>query len=116
MTRLERGSVVLVGLDPTRGHEQKGVRPAVVVSNPDVIANQRFPLLCIVPITGTPGDGLLYPRLQPGASGLAKESFALIDHLRSIDKHRIIRAYGKLAPEEMSAIDVGILLFLGIGQ
>ncbi|TVR85113.1 MAG: type II toxin-antitoxin system PemK/MazF family toxin, partial [Trueperaceae bacterium] len=28
---IERGSVVLVDLDPTVGHEQRGLRPCVVV-------------------------------------------------------------------------------------
>jgi mRNA-degrading endonuclease toxin of MazEF toxin-antitoxin module len=51
--RLERGTVVLLTLDPTVGHEQRGVRPCVVVSDPDVIADQRFPLVAVVPVTGT---------------------------------------------------------------
>ncbi len=37
-----RGCVVLVDLDPTVGHEQRGVRPCIVVSDPDVIGGQRF--------------------------------------------------------------------------
>jgi len=82
--RLGRGAVVVVELDPTLGREQHGVRPCVVVSDPDVITGQRFPLVCVVPVTGTPGEGLLYPPLAPGTSGLAKKSFALIDHLRLI--------------------------------
>ncbi len=32
--RLERGTVVLLALDPTVGHEQRGVRPCIVVSDP----------------------------------------------------------------------------------
>jgi mRNA interferase MazF len=114
--RLGRGAVVVVELDPTFGHEQQGVRPCVVVSDPDVISDQRFPLLCVVPVTGTPGEGLLYPPLAPGKSGLAKKSFALIDHLRSIDKRRIRRVFGDLAREEMAAIDEGLAVFLGIGD
>ena len=113
--RLGRGAVVVVELDPTIGHEQQGVRPCVVVSDPEVIGDQRFPLLCVVPVTGTPGEGLLYPPLAPGQSGLAKQSFALIDHLRSVDKRRIRRVFGELAPEEISAIDEGLALFLGLG-
>ena len=74
-----RGTLVVVELDPTIGHEQRGIRPCVVVSDPDVIGDQRFPVVCIVPVTGIPGDGLLYPALAPGPSGLAKKSFALID-------------------------------------
>ncbi len=113
---LARGAVVVVELDPTVGHEQKGVRPCVVVGNPDVTGDQRFPLLCVAPITGTPGDGLLHPPLAPGPSGLAKASFALIDHLRSIDKRRVRRVYGELPKEEIAAIDEGLAVFLGLGQ
>lgn len=109
-----RGAVVAVELGPTVGHEQQGVRPCVVVSDPDVIGSQRFPLVCVVPVTGTPGEGLLYPALAPGQSGLAKKSFALIDQLRSIDKRRIRRVFGELAREEIAAIDEGLAVFLGL--
>ena len=114
--KLGRGAVVVVELDPTVGHEQRGVRPCVVVSDPDVISDQRFPLVCVVPITGTPGEGLLYPALAPGKSGLAKKSFALIDHLRSIDKRRVRRVFGELEWEEIGAIDEGLAVFLGLGH
>jgi mRNA interferase MazF len=114
--KLGRGAVIVVALDPTLGREQRGVRPCVVVSDPDVIGDQRFPLLCVVPVTGTPGEGLLYPALAPGPSGLAKPSFALIDHLRSIDKRRVRRVYGALAREEMAAIDEGLSVFLGLAD
>lgn len=114
--KLNRGTVVVIELDPTVGHEQRGLRPCVVVSDPDVISDQRFPLLCVVPVTGTPGEGLLYPPLAPGRSGLAKKSFALIDHLRSVDKRRVRRVYGELAHEEISAIDEGLAAFLGLSE
>ena len=114
--KLGRGIVVVVELDPTVGHEQRGVRPCIVVSDPDVISDQRFPLVCVVPITGTRGEGLLYPPLAAGRSGLAKQSFALIDHLRSIDKRRVRRVFGTLTREEMAAIDEGLALFLGLGD
>jgi mRNA interferase MazF len=114
--KLGRGAVVVVELDPTLGHEQHGVRPCVVVSDPDVISDERFPLVCVVPVTGTPGEGLLYPLLAPGDSGLAKISFALIDQLRSIDKRRIRRVFGELTRGEIAAIDEGLAAFLGIGD
>lgn len=112
--RIERGAIVLIELDPTRGHEQKGVRPCVVVSDPEVTEDQRFPLLCVVPITGTPGEGALYPPLTPGRSGLTKPSFGLIDQLRSIDKRRLRRVFGQITPAELEAIDTGLRLYLGL--
>jgi mRNA interferase MazF len=112
--RLERGSVLLVALDPTRGHEQRGQRPCVVVSSPEIADHQRYPLVALVPLTGTPGEGLLYPRLQPGRSGLRKMSWALIDQIRSVDKRRVLQLFGHISKEELGSIDEGLRLFLGL--
>jgi mRNA interferase MazF len=111
---LDRGTVVLVELDPTVGHEQRGVRPCIAVSDPAVNADQRFPLIAVVPVTGTPGEGALYPELASGKSGFTKTSYALIDHLRSIDKRRIRRVFGCVAEDELAAVDQGLQLFLGL--
>ena len=112
--KLERGTIVLVSLDPTRGHEQRGTRPCAIVSDADIAADQRFPLVAVVPISATAGEGALYPPLAPGRSGLRKTSFALIDQVRSVDKRRIERVFGRLAGSEMAAIDEGLALFLGL--
>ncbi len=112
--KLDRGTVVLVELDPTVGHEQRGVRPCIAVSDPAVNADPRFLLIAVVPVTGTPGEGALYPELSPGKSGLTKTSYALIDHLRSIDKRRIRRVFGRVAQDELAAVDEGLQLFLGL--
>jgi mRNA interferase MazF len=112
--KIERGAILKVDFDPTLGHEQRGIRPAVLVSNPAVIAHQRFPLLCVVPVTSTAGQGALYPKLEPGASGLQRTSFAMIDQLRSVDKQRVRRVHGKLSGEELDAIDEGLRLYLSL--
>jgi mRNA interferase MazF len=112
--KLDRGTVVLVELDPAVGHEQSGSRPCIAVSDPAVNADQRFPLIAVVPVTATPGEGALYPELGPGKSGLTKTSYALIDHLRSVDKRRIRRVFGCVRKEELAAVDQGLELFLGL--
>ncbi len=112
--KVERGTIVLVDLDPTVGHEQRGVRPCITVSDPDVNADQRFPLIAVVPVTGTAGEGALYPALAPGKSGLTKVSYALVDQLRSVDKRRIRRVFGRITKSELAAVDSGLGLFLGL--
>lgn len=112
--KLERGTIVLVSPDPTRGHEQRGTRPCAIVSDADIVADQRFPLVAVVPISATAGEGALYPSLAPGRSGLRKTSFALIDQIRSVDKRRIERVFGRLPANEIAAIDEGLALFLGL--
>jgi len=112
--RFERGIVVLVDLDPTVGHEQKNVRPCVVVSDPVIAADQRYPLIGVVPLTGKAGRGALYPKVPAGSGGLRRDSWALTDQIRSIDKRRIVAAYRSLAPADMEAIEEGVRLFLGL--
>lgn len=112
--KLGRGAVVVVELDPALGRGQRGVVPCVVVSDPDVISDQRFPLVCVVPVTSIRGEGLLYPPLSPSESGLAQQSFALIDQLRSVDKRRIRRVFGELPRKAIAAIDEGLAAFLGL--
>ena len=112
--KIDRGTVILVELDPTLGHEQRGVRPCVAVSDPAVNAAQRYPLVAIVPITGTAGSGALYPRLSQGRSGLLKPSYALVDQVRSVDKRRVTRVFGTVSGEELAAVDEGLSLFLGL--
>lgn len=86
------------------------------MSDPAVNADQRFPLIAVVPVTGTPGDGALYPSLAPGRSGLTKMSYVLTDHVRSIDKRRVRKTYGQVSPAELASIDQGLELFLGLNQ
>jgi mRNA interferase MazF len=111
---VKRGTVILVSLGGTVGHEQRGARPCVVVTDPAVTEDQRFPMLAVVPLTGTPGEGALYPSLRPGESGLRKPSWALIDQLRTIDKRRVSRVFGVITREEQAMIDDGLRLLLGL--
>jgi mRNA interferase MazF len=114
--RLARGTVVLVELDPTVGHEQRGIRPCIVVSDPAVNEDQRFPVVALVPVTTVAGVGALYPEIAPSGSGLTRPSTALIDHLRSVDERRIRRLFGLVAPDELAAIDQGLTLYLGLAE
>ncbi len=110
-----RGSVVVARLDPTVGHEQAGRRPCVVVSAPEISNDQRYPLIAIVPLTSTPGTGILYPLVRPSpANWLRNASTALVDHVRSVDKRRVDRVYGPVSRAELAAIDTALSLFLGM--
>ena len=112
--RLARGTVVLVGLDPTHGHEQRGTRPCVLVSDPEASEDQHFPMVCVIPLTGTRGEGALYPKISAGSSGLRRDSYALVDQVRAVDKRRVTTIFGPVDPPDLEAIDEGLRLFLGL--
>ncbi|MBM3266861.1 MAG: type II toxin-antitoxin system PemK/MazF family toxin [Candidatus Sericytochromatia bacterium] len=98
---LAPGDVVMIGFprhDP-RGHEQEGLRPAVVVGIPPL--PMRFPLVWVVPLTSQTGQWQeanpgLYPLLPAGSAGLMKDSVALGDNLRAVDRARVGAYIGTL--------------------
>jgi mRNA interferase MazF len=45
----KQGDIILVSFDPTSGHEQKGDRPAIVVSSSEY--NMRSGMILVCPIT-----------------------------------------------------------------
>ncbi|HEY4489202.1 MAG TPA: endoribonuclease MazF [Candidatus Paceibacterota bacterium] len=74
-----RGDIVWTTLDPTRGHEQRGRRPALVVS-PEIY-NEKSGLALVCPLT-TKAKG--YP-FEVGLSIKGEESVILVDQIRSLD-------------------------------
>lgn len=97
---LKPGDVLLVLLPEhsPNGHEQKGERPVIVVAVPKPV---RYPVIIAIPLTTADGSWVdknpsLYKRIPKNASGLPKDSIALIDQIRAIDVHRIKSLYGPL--------------------
>lgn len=76
----ERGEIVWISLHPTRGHEQCGRRPALIVS-PQAY-NGKVGLALVCPITSkTKG----YPFEVPIPDGLPVRGVVLSDQVKSLD-------------------------------
>ena len=108
-----RGSVVWVTLDPTRGAEIPKTRPCVVVSRD--IANELSRTITVIPLSSVKGkaaERLVQPILTTKESGLSKDSRALCDQVRTVDKGRVNRTLGVLDREIMQKLDRGLILHL----
>lgn len=104
-----------VALDPAQGREQRGVRPAIVISESAASHHQRFPLLVVVPLTSTLSLGPLYPEIQATTqSGLKNTSAALIDQLRAVDKTRVRALYGLTEQADMARVDHALRMLLAL--
>ena len=71
-------------------------------------------MLAVVPLTSTAGSGALYPSISPGKSGLRTVSHALVDQIRSVDKRRVVKVFGRVPTRDMARIDEGLRLYLGL--
>jgi mRNA interferase MazF len=108
-----KGSLVWVSLDPARGAEVPKTRPCIVVSRTE--ANDISSTVTIVPLSSVRGravDRLVQPLLSAKETHLPKDSRALCDQVRTIDKGRIRETVGVLAHELVGKIDRGLILHL----
>lgn len=108
-----KGSLVWVSLDPARGAEVPKTRPCVVVSRTE--ANDISSTVTIVPlssVTGRAADRLVQPLLSAKDTHLPKDSRALCDQVRTIDKRRVRETVGVINGELLGKIDRGLILHL----
>ena len=99
-----KGDFVSVTFDPQSGHEQKGRRPALVVSNN--LFNERTGLAIVCPITATRRDFPFHVAIENHPD---IEGFIMVEQVKSIDyRARSIRRISK-APESVLEETLAIL-------
>lgn len=111
---LERGAVVWVNFDPTTGREQRGTRPALVISSADYLASVRD-LVVVVPITSVDRAWPHHVPVVGERTGLPKPSFAMTEQPRTISTTRIMRRTGTAGAQTLHEVDRWLQDFLGIG-
>ena len=108
-----RGEIWLADLDPTRGHEQAGRRPVLILSE-DPFNRSRAGLVIAVPITSTLRPNPFRVRLSPMEGGLKVESDALCEAVRSLSKDRLVVRFGKVKAETMAIVEDRLRVLLGL--
>lgn len=97
--KIKRFDVYWVELEPTRGHEMRKIRPAVILS-PDAMNDTVYTVL-IAPLTHTIVD---WPWRVTITSVDDRPSSVACDHLRSVDKGRLRKKLGRLSATEQRAL------------
>ena len=99
-----KGDVVAVSLDPQAGHEQKGRRPALVISND--LFNRRTGLAILCPVTNTRRDFPFHVAMPEGASVTGS---VMVEQIKSVDwRARRVRLIERV-PEETLREALGLL-------
>jgi mRNA interferase MazF len=76
----EKGDFIAVTFDPQSGHEQRGRRPALVVSN--TLFNEQTGLAIVCPITNTDRG---YPFHVAVTNDPDVRGFVMVEQVKSID-------------------------------
>ena len=104
MSDVRRGEVWLGDMDPTRGHEQAGRRPVLVVSD-DSYNRGPAGLVVIVPLTSTPRGTPLHVVIEPPDGGVRNTSTILCDNVRAISPERLLRRWGRFSETTMALVE-----------
>ena len=99
-----RGEVWLTDLNPVRGHEQAGRRPALIVSE-DLFNQGPAGLVIVLPITSTVRRIPSHVEVVPPEGGLKVRSAVLCDGVRSISTDRLHARWGHVSPRTMIAVE-----------
>jgi mRNA interferase MazF len=111
VARILRGEVRWVDLDPTRGREQSGRRPVLILSA-DVF-NERSGTVIAVALTTQPQRAGFPLTLELGSAQLPKPSWMKISQIRTLSVQRIGRKLGAASPEDLARVMEGLNEILG---
>lgn len=115
---MRRGEIRWVDLDPTRGVESNKRRPGVIVSNDGANTSASRlgrGVVTIVPVTSNVER--IYPfqvLLPAGSTGLAADSKAQAEQVRSVAVERIGERIGALTSSSLAELDEALRLHLAL--
>ena len=111
--RFRRGEIWTVDLEPIVGSEQGKARPALILQND--IGNLYSPVLIVAAITS--GENAHYDvqvEVKAPEGGLHHNSIVLLNQIRTIDKRRVGRYWGRLSTQTIQRVDEAIAISLGL--
>jgi mRNA interferase MazF len=108
-----RGEIWLVDLNPTRGHEQGGRRPGLVVSV-DLFNQGPAGLVIVIPITTKEKGIPLHVEIKAPEGGLTKRSFIKSEDIRSVSRERLVQRLGQVARSTLDAVEDRLRILLNL--
>ena len=111
---MKRGDIYMAELGPVIGSEQGGRRPVIIMQNDK--GNLHAPTVIAVPLTGSSRKPPLptHALLPQGEGGLWRDSIALCEQVRTLEKTRLSRRIGAVSPEAMARIEQALRVSLSM--
>ena len=111
MARILRGEIYWADLNPTRGHEQAGQRPVVIISHD--ILNERSGTVIALALTSQPQRAAFPLTLQLTGMKLPKPSWVKINQIRTLSVERLGRRIGRIGETDLAKVIEGLFELVG---
>ncbi|HAD97553.1 MAG TPA: transcription elongation factor GreAB [Cryomorphaceae bacterium] len=104
---MRQGEIWEMYFDPTKGREQSGRRPAVIISGN--LLNKYLDVVIVCPLTTSVKNYKGNVVLQPDSfNGLKQASEILTFHIRSVSKDRLKKKIGAITRQQLDDIKLGL--------
>jgi len=116
---MKRGEIYWAELAPRSGSEQRGRRPVVVVSHDSFNRVPAWRSVVVVPVLTSAAQTRRGPTaidLPAGSGGLARQSVALCHQVTTLDRQKLHRTIGTLAPAFLARVNAGLRAALDLGS
>lgn len=111
--KIYRGDIYLANLNPYKGSEQGGKRPVIIIQND--VGNHYSPTVIVTAVTSRFFKKRALPtHVTLDNAELERNSLALLEQIRTIDKSRLIRKIGRVPEEKMKEIGAAIHVSLDL--
>ena len=111
MARILRGDILWANLNPTRGHEQSGSRPVLVLSQN--VFNERSGTVIALALTSQQPSAGFPLTLELAGRSLPKKSWVKISQIRTLSVQRLGKKLGKASTQELENIIEGLNEIIG---
>jgi len=104
MAQPVRGEIWRAKLPKGMGHEQEGVRPAVII-----VDVGQSDIIMALPLTGEPDAERFkytFEVVPNDRNNLGKESIALVFQMRALSKERLVEKVGELDAKDLAHINL----------
>ena len=108
-----RGEVWFVDLDPTKGREQAGRRPCLIISD-DGLNRSPADLVIVIPITSKDKGIPSHVEINPPEGGLQLRSFIKCEDIRSISTDRLVKVMGTVKISTLDKVRQRLRLLLNL--
>jgi len=113
MSQLSRGEIWFLNLNPARGHEQAGIRPALIVSV-NMFNQGPAGLVVVLPITTKDKKIPLHVKVTPPEGGLTDISFIKCEDVRSVSTERLLKRLGSIETSTLVIVEDKLRILMGL--
>jgi len=114
MAEILRGEIWWANLNPTRGYEQSGTRPVLIISK-DVFNRHSGTVIALALTSQAPTAEFPLTFLIESVS-LPKQSWVKISQIRTLSVDRLGDRISQISPEELAIIVSGLNEIVGSGD